>query len=196
MEYLTRGIGIVIVGFGLALVGCGGPSEPEAEPQDDTSAGDEQPSVNGARLAVPRTTGTWIVNGQPFEPEVAFAYQDDDGAWQVRLAAPAIDCAFAREGGVPPDDLRQIRIHVPSWEPGATAASSSGDMVGQVVMAYDGESSLYPGQVMPMNTIVNGNTTATTAAPTAETVGTLTVAAADDERTNVAEGEVDVRLCE
>lgn len=172
-----RQLAAMCVLFGL---GCGSSSASTEGASETASTGAEATAPAG-----PRVTGEWVLAGAPFVPDVALAYTNADGTYEVRLASPAIDCEYARNGGVPPDGLRMIHVHSLAWTPGGSMTSSGGALEGQV--AFDDGMSQFLGN----GTVTFG------AVPSADGVGTLTIAAGDGEtpaRHN-ANGEVDVTLC-
>lgn len=195
MQGRTIWIGVMIGGC-LFATACGGASVSEDEPPVAATTGDEAAPQDAAAPPGPRSTGTWIVGGEPFRAESALVFERD-GGWRVVLAAPAVDCTFAREGGVPPEGLRRIRIDLPSWEPGVAVTSSAGAVEGQINFHYVGPSPFDPeAEPSPQQMIMNGTTTPGASAPSPGAVSTVTLATADDARTNVAEGEIDLTLCE
>jgi hypothetical protein len=168
------------------LVACGprAAEEPASE-SVEPSAGSEAEAPAG-----PRVTGTWAVGGTAFTPDVALAFPGENGSYEIRIASPAIDCAFARHRGTPPANLREVRIHELAWEPGTAVQSSGQSMTGQVVCAYDDADGQQ--NVMPNGTVTPG------AAPSGPgAVGTIQLAVSDgeDPAQNAIEGEIDVTLC-
>lgn len=189
----------MLIGSCLLAGACGGASESEDEGSPfAATTGDEAPeqTTEPAAPAGPRSTGTWVVGGEPFQAESALVFERN-GGWRVVLAAPAVDCTFAREGGVPPEGLRRIIIDLPSWEPGVAVTSSAGAVEGQINFHYEGPSPFDPeAEPSPQQMIMNGTTTPGASAPSPGAVATVTLATADEARTNVAEGEIDLTLCE
>jgi hypothetical protein len=180
--------------FALAI-GCGGArtSDVAEVPPANPSPGETAPvaSVAADEPSGPRITGEWLVGGRAFVPEVAIAFANADGTYEVRLATPAIDCEFARNGGNTPADLRQIRVHSLRWEAGVPVQSSGGAIENQVAFDYTDPERGHS------NWLANGTVTPGRP-PSADSAGTLEISTRDreDSRGNDAQGSVEVALCD
>jgi hypothetical protein len=181
----------------LVLTGCGGAASGTGAASETTPAASTE--VASAPVETPPapaevSTGTWTVGGQPFAAAVAVAVRRDDGHYTVMIASAPIDCAFARDGGVAPENLREVRVET-TLEPGAALESRSDDASQQVVFVYDGPSAFEPGRMTLQNTIAQGTFTVLRREGTA---ARLRLEAQDgmDAARNAVSGEVDVTVCE
>lgn len=183
-------LALILAGCGGAAAGSGSASEPAAPASTEVSSAPVEPQPAPAVVS----TGSWTVGGQPFAAVVAVAVRRDDGHYTVTVASAPIDCAFARDGGVPPENLREVRVET-TLEPGAALESRSDDANQQVIFVYDAPSSFEPGRMTLQNTIAQGTFTVLRREGAS---ARLRLEAQDgmDATQNAVSGEVDVTLCE
>jgi hypothetical protein len=174
----------------LGIAACGGAAAPgpaaETTPAPAPAEGDAAPAVD--------STGTWTVGSQPFTPAAALAVRRDDGHYTVTVSSAVVDCTFARDGGVAPENLREVRVET-SLEPGAALESRTDDATQQVVFVYEAPSEFTPGQMSLQNSIAQGTFTVLSHEGAR---ARLRLEAQDpfEATRNAVSGEVEVVVCE
>lgn len=182
------------------LWGCGGAAvqAPREEPpttESRTPAGGGASDTPAPAVNAVAFTGEWVVNGAPFTPAAALVVPRE-GRFEVLVTAPAVDCDYAANGGVPPDGLRTVRIST-EWTAPGTHRSESSDANHQVVFGYDAPSEMFEGRVVATNLIASGQYTLDSPPPAPGQPARLSleVEFSTDAARDHVRGTIEARLC-
>lgn len=173
----SAALACLIVGNGCGETDLPAGATSALEPQAPTPVA-VAPAAAAAAVAAPAVpptrvsyTGDWSIADAPFVPEAALAIATSDGAYEIVVSSPPIDCDFVRRGGQSPPNLRRLSIRGVA---GSEQTSDPANPQQQINFIHDGESRMNPG-TMTLYTIAARGTF--TIAPQAGNVVHVTVAA-------------------